>query len=164
MLGSIAQDSKGRERYIKVLAGMIKPSGTIHALIENDKGEKYRITRYPSGASMCRHEVNGKHEPCPSRGRCYHVQAVRMVSALFTEDGIMTREQAPRELQYYYHEDVEVAAEAGDKSYGEALDNAYEQLGATKRVSIADEIMCNLASRGLLRGQRQNSCGGQRIA
>ena len=167
MLGSIAQDSKRRERYIHVLAGFKNHDGTIHALILTDKNEKHRVTLRPDGSFLCRHEVDGHHELCPASAktryvrRCYHVQCVELVSALFTEDGIMEKKDAPKALQYLYFDDeIETAALAGDKSYNEALSQAYEQLATTKKTSIAG----SLSSRGLMRGQRQSSCGSQRIA
>jgi hypothetical protein len=162
MLGSIAQDSKRRERYVKVLAGCRKQNGTICVAIENSNVEVYRVTLFPNGTSACRHEVNGRHEACPARGRCYHIQAVLKIASLFTDEGYLPKEEAPKDMQYYYHEDeVETAAVAGDKSYQQALSEAYEQLGATKKVSTIER---ELSAFGLMRGQRQQYCGGQRIA
>ena len=161
MLGSIAQDSKRKERYVKVVAGCKKLNGTICVAVENSTGEKYRVTLFPNGTTACRHEVNGRHEPCPSRSHgCYHVQAVRKIACLFTDEGYLPKEQAPSDMQYLYFDDVEVAAVVGDKSYNEALSQAYEQLATTKKTSIADSLL----TRGLMRGQRQSSCGSQRIA
>ena len=161
MLVSLVQDSKRKERCVQVLAGFKNAAGTIHACVQNDKQEKYRVTCFPDGTFTCRHEVNGKHEPCPSRHRkCYHVQAVERIACLFTDEGYLPKEQAPSDMQYLYFDDVEVAAVVGDKSYNEALSQAYEQLATTKKTSIAG----SLSSRGLMRGQRTNYCGGQRIA
>jgi hypothetical protein len=161
MLGSIAQDCKGRERYIEVLAGCRKENGTICVLIKNSNREKYRVTLFPNGTSACRHEVKGRHEACPARGRCYHIRAVMLIASLFTDEGYLSKEQAPKVMQDYYHDDeVETAATAGDKSYEEALTAVYEQLGATKKVSTQQR----LSARGLMRGQRTTYCGGQRIA
>lgn len=163
MLGSLVQDSKRKERHVKVLAAIRKPSGQVHALIENDKGERYRVTLRTNGTFQCRHEVDGGHEPCPSRHRkCYHCAAVLRIACLITEDGILEKHDAPREMQYYYHDDeVETAAVSGDKSYQQALSEAYEQLGKTKKVSSIEH---ELSACGLMRGQRHNYCGGQRIA
>jgi hypothetical protein len=66
-------------------------------------------------------------------------------------------------MQYLYFDDEPAAAAvAGDKSYQQALSEAYEQLATTKKTT--QSIAGSLSSRGLMRGQRQNYCGGQRIA
>lgn len=153
MLGSIAQDSKGHERFVTVLAGCQKVNGNIHVLVENDKSEKYRVTLFANGTSACRHEVNGKHEACPARGRCYHIAAVRCIASLFTENGYMSKEEAPRSMQYYYFDDAPTAAlddaynvvnEASKVVVGAELDDMYAKLATTKQVSTS----------GALNGQR----------
>jgi hypothetical protein len=165
----MVQDCKRKERTITILAGFKKANGNIHAQIKNDKGERYHVTLRPNGSFECRHEVNGKHEACPASAkthyvrRCYHVQAVERIACLFTDEGYLPKQLAPRDMQYYYHEDEPAAAAvAGDKSYQQALSEAYEQLATTKKTT--QSIAGSLATRGLMRGQRQNYCGGQRIA
>jgi hypothetical protein len=169
MLVSMVQDCKRKERTITVLAGFKKANGNIHAQIKNDKGERYHVTLRPNGSFECRHEVNGKHEACPASAkthyvrRCYHVQAVERIACLFTDEGYLPKHLAPRDMQYlYFNDEPAAAAITGDKSYEEALSAAYEQLGATKKVSAP--IAQGLSKRGLMRGQRQQYCGGQRIA
>lgn len=134
MLGSIAQDSKRRERFVEVIAGCKKLNGTICVAIKNSENEIYRVTLFPNGTSTCRHQNGSTHEGCASRSHgCYHVQAVRLIASLFTAEGYLEMHEAPRAMQYYYHEDV--PTETGDKSYAQALDKAYEKLGATKKTT-----------------------------
>ena len=154
MLGSIAQDSKRRERFVEVIAGCKKLNGTICVAIKNSENEIYRVTLFPNGTSTCRHEKDGKHEGCPSRGRCYHVQAVRLIASLFTENGYMSKEQAPRNMQYYYFEDVveqaavaledyNVVNEASQVVVGAELEDVYAKLAFTKKVSTAGALNGN---------------------
>ena len=154
MLGSIAQDSKRRERFVEVIAGCRKESGTICVAIKNSEGEKYRVTLFPNGTAACRHQKDGKHEACPSRGRCYHIAAVRLIASLFTEDGYMSKEQAPKNMQYYYFEDVveqaavaledyNVVNEASQVVVGAELEDVYAKLAFTKKVSTAGALNGN---------------------
>lgn len=151
MLGSIAQDSKGHERFVKVLAGCQKLNGNIHVLVENNKAEKYRVTLFANGTSACRHEVNGHHEACPGRGRCYHINAVRCIASLFTEDGYLSKEQAPKSMQGFYFDDepaaldesYNVVNEASQVVVGAELDDVYAKLATTKQVSMAGALNGN---------------------
>lgn len=154
MLGSIAQDSKGHERFVKVLAGCQKENGNIVVLIENDnkvKPERYRVTLFANGTSACRHEVDGKHEGCPARGRCYHIQAVRCIASLFTENGYLAKHKAPKSMQYYYFDDeaaakpeiYSVVNEASQVVLGAELDDVYAKLSSTKKVSTVGALNGN---------------------
>lgn len=152
MIGSIAQDGKGHERFVTVLAGCQKENGNIVVLVENDKAEKYRVTLFANGTSACRHEVDGHHEQCPARGRCYHIQAVRCIASLFREDGYLSKEKAPRSMQGFYFDDepaalddaYNVVNEASQVVVGAELDDMYAKLATTKQVSTS----------GALNGQR----------
>lgn len=151
MLGSIAQDSKRRERFVEVIAGCKKLNGTICVAIKNSENEIYRVTLFPNGTSTCRHQNGSTHEGCASRSHgCYHVQAVRKIASLFTENGYLAKHKAPKSMQYYYFDDepaaldaYNVVNEASQVVVGAELDDVYAKLASTKKVSTAGALNGN---------------------
>jgi hypothetical protein len=124
-----------KKRTLTVIGGSRKQSGTVCIAFQNDHDEIYRVSLFQGGTAECRHQKDSKHhEECPSRGRCYHVKAARLISVLFDEDGPVAKDKAPQAYHRYYRDEEptlqgydvvkEVSAIVADAWIGDA----YEQM------------------------------------
>lgn len=121
---------KSTPKVVTVIARYsIKRNGHVVYTFRGSHGEEYCTTLVNGHATGC---------TCAARSRCKH----------------MAHAEAKEQARTAH---VEAVAAAGDKSYEQAVNEAYAQLGVTKKVSTATYGTCGHLVK---QGQENDVCGG----